>query len=463
MIFLRVKESAEIRIKDGVISVSTQDGVVDFSSPGKALETEISKLKTGGVSEATLFSRARQTGPGAVNFARGFLDELIRGQLLTYVLRDSGRVRAILEPTSRTFSFGPVSWSQSAGYRLRSRAYFRRIDNQLVLEASDGCARVRFPSTERIGGQLAGLLTEFRTTGELLKTLSVSDQVTLRNLLAILKNASAIRTEGSPNNENEALWVFHDNLFHWKTRLGRTDGPYGSRPSSTSEPTDYPAFKPRGNGEIIDLSEPNSNAELAEKSFFEVLQQRRTLRQHGIPPISLQELSRFLYRSVRVQDTFESNGRTLTKRPYPAGGGLHEIEIYPIVYHCQNLESGLYHYRPNTHELEHKSEIESSTKALLEGARLATGKRKLPQILLVLSARMGRISQKYDAIPYSLILKHVGVMMQTFYLVATHLDLAPCAVGGGNSEDFRKATNFDPNRETSVGEFILGRRGNKPE
>jgi SagB-type dehydrogenase family enzyme len=55
-----------------------------------------------------------------------------------------------------------------------------------------------------------------------------------------------------------------------------------------------------------------------------------------------------------------------------------------------------------------------------------------------------------------LILKHIGVLFQTFYLVATAMQLAPGAIGGGNSEQFCKVAALNEHEESSVGEFSLG-------
>jgi hypothetical protein len=44
------------------------------------------------------------------------------------------------------------------------------------------------------------------------------------------------------------------------------------------------------------------------------------------------------------------------------------------------------------------------------------------------------------------------------YLVATAMNLAPCAIGAGNSDLFAAAVGTDYYAETSVGEFILGSR-----
>ena len=63
---------------------------------------------------------------------------------------------------------------------------------------------------------------------------------------------------------------------------------------------------------------------------------------------------------------------------------------------------------------------------------------------------------------YALVLKDVGVMMQTMYLVATDMGLAPCALGGGNADLFAAATGLDYLEEGSVGEFALGTPAGEP-
>ena len=57
---------------------------------------------------------------------------------------------------------------------------------------------------------------------------------------------------------------------------------------------------------------------------------------------------------------------------------------------------------------------------------------------------------------YALILKNLGALYATMYLTATAMQLAPCALGGGDSELFCAAAGIDPLEEPPVGEFLLG-------
>ena len=81
-----------------------------------------------------------------------------------------------------------------------------------------------------------------------------------------------------------------------------------------------------------------------------------------------------------------------------------------------------------THELE----------ALLTGAEFAMDAPAAPQILITLAARFGRISWKYSSLAYALILKDVGVLTQTFYLMATDMGLGGCAIGSNQYRPVRR-------------------------
>jgi SagB-type dehydrogenase family enzyme len=80
-----------------------------------------------------------------------------------------------------------------------------------------------------------------------------------------------------------------------------------------------------------------------------------------------------------------------------------------------------------------------------------------PQIVITIAARFGRISWKYSSIAYGLILKDVGVLIQTLYLVAADMRLGACAIGSVNIDLFAKMTGIEFHVEGAVGQFALGR------
>jgi SagB-type dehydrogenase family enzyme len=147
----------------------------------------------------------------------------------------------------------------------------------------------------------------------------------------------------------------------------------------------------------------------------------------------------------------------LTLRPYPSAGALYELEIYLAVQHCDRISPGMYHYDPLDHQLTRVSADEQIVEELWTGAAgSAEIESRDIQVLLILAARFPRITWKYSTLAYSAILKHVGVLMESMYLTATAMNLAPCALGTGDSDVFTKAIGSDYYAETSVGEFLLG-------
>lgn len=140
--------------------------------------------------------------------------------------------------------------------------------------------------------------------------------------------------------------------------------------------------------------------------------------------------------------------------PCPAGGGLHEIELYLTVARCAGLQPGFYHYAPGCHALERWPDSPAAGRMLLQAAA-AMGSESAPGVLFTLAARIQRVTWKYQTIGYSLILKNTGVLYQQMYLVATALGLAPCAIGAGDIQLFAQASGLDATRESSVGEFAL--------
>jgi SagB-type dehydrogenase family enzyme len=95
--------------------------------------------------------------------------------------------------------------------------------------------------------------------------------------------------------------------------------------------------------------------------------------------------------------------------------------------------------------------------ALLTAAEFAMDASAPPQILITIAARFCRSSWKYSSIAYSLILKDVGVLIQTLYMMATDMGLGGCAIGTSNIDLFAKMTGIEFHVEGPVGQFAIGR------
>jgi SagB-type dehydrogenase family enzyme len=146
-----------------------------------------------------------------------------------------------------------------------------------------------------------------------------------------------------------------------------------------------------------------------------------------------------------------------TRRPYPAAGSEYELELYLAVGQCEGLPRGFYHYDAERHALVPIELRNDAMEALFAGASFAMDAPGPPHILLTIAARFDRVAWKYSGIAYSLILKDVGVLLQTLYLAATDLGLGGCAIGTHNIDLFAKMTGQDIHIEGPVGLFALGR------
>lgn len=251
-----------------------------------------------------------------------------------------------------------------------------------------------------------------------------------------------------------AQWSAHELLFHHRSsKIDGTGGTYWAKGRFDPLPGRHRPF----DGPTVALPKPDlGRLRATDPTLTAVIEDRRSVREGDEDnPLTLDQLGEFLFRCARVRGVGVYSGQEISDRPYPAGGGLHELEIYPVVRSVTGLHTGLYHYDAHSHRLTLGSAHPAPLRALLKWSGM-------PQVLLVVTARFGRLMWKYEGTGYALMLKHVGVLYQNMYLVATAMALAPCAIAVGGNDFFAEATGLDPMTEASVGAFTLGSRRPAP-
>jgi len=266
-----------------------------------------------------------------------------------------------------------------------------------------------------------------------------------------------------PNAEDTELrlsqWSPHDLWLHDRSRAAYRSH-YGATRWAKGHYEPLPARHPGHAGPVVDLHRPDlARLRRTDPTLTTVLEDRRSVRVHDDDqPLTAAQLGEFLYRCARNRGTVTVDGVEYLSRPYPAGGSVYELELYPVVRHVTGLATGMYHYDAEQHRLRLVGEPNAAVRRLLRFGTFSFSEQSLPQVLIVIAARFGRVMWIYESMAYALILKHVGVLYQTMYSVATAMGLAPCGLGGGDSTAFVEATGLDPFEECSVGEFILGSR-----
>jgi oxazoline/thiazoline dehydrogenase len=425
----------------------------------EGLRAALEELRSGGASFPLLVAKVLQSdGPEGLAKLNQILARLGQNAMLGRLVILNDAPAASIRPTSIYFRYQDGAVRDDARYVLSRFAYCRNDGGRMLLESPLGHAEVVLHSAS--AQEVLFALLKPRTPIEVSGSVAGLDEAGAVELMNLLWNARALSLCDSDESKDAAdrtlaMWDFHDLLFHSRSRLGRHSNPYGGTYPFKDVFDPLPVIKPPMSQEIVSLYRPDLERLAAEeRSFTSVLEARRSVREQGEPPITAQELGEFLYRAARVQKMSEEGG--VSFRPHPGGGALHELEIYPLVDRCEGLEPGLYHYNPLAHHLSKVAPQSPYVKALLQMAAITGLLERPPQVLLVVSARFQRMQLKYQSMTYSVILKNVGALYQTMYLVATAMGLAPCALGGGHSDLFAQAAGLNYLEETSVGEFLLG-------
>jgi SagB-type dehydrogenase family enzyme len=396
------------------------------------------------------------------------VQRLARTGLLEYRFGTAARELAIIEPQIATYAPQAAKCAATDSIVLSRFAYLRRRGNEMVLESPRSAALLRI-CDPKLAALLAMLsspqkLSDLRRQADFPGLELLGLLIDCNILFKVDKGSDGMRA--SEGDEKLVVWDFHDLLFHTHSTEGRQANPIGGRYPYVDLIAPPPAVRAPWEGEAIDLQKFADTAEPS--SFVGLLRERHSTRDFDeAQPITLAELARFLENAARVQWSWSepldfgdgSTGPEVdhTRRPYPSAGSAYELELYLAVSACEGLARGFYHYDAGRHALVPIPVREQDLEAQFASAQFAMDAPMTPQILFTIAARFPRVAWKYSGIAYSLILKDVGVLLQTLYLTATDMNLGGCAIGTGNIELFARMTGQDFHSEGPVGQFALGR------
>lgn len=396
---------------------------------------------------------------------------LARSGLLEYPFlpaRDQARI--VIEP--QTADYWPhITKLGNADTVVLSRfAYVRRRGRDLVVESPRSPALFRIPDPKMAAGLLA--LSTPQKVGSLRREKGFVGLELLGLLVAcdILLKVDA-KSEALRAQEGDAdlvVWDFHDLLFHTHSTEGRQANALGGRYPHLDTIAPPSAVRARWEGTPVDLGAHVPAESESASPFIALLAERRSVREFDdARPLTIAELARFLQQTARIKTKWSSPldfgegpvGPVLdyTARPYPSAGSAYELELYLTVDHCEGLARGFYHYDADRHALVPIAARAQDIAAQLRAASFGMNTMATPQVLFSIAACFNRVAWKYSAIAYSLILKDVGVLLQTLYLAATDMGLGGCAIGTGNIDLFSKMTGQPFHVEGLVGQFAFGR------
>ncbi|MFI6934029.1 SagB family peptide dehydrogenase [Streptomyces sp. NPDC050287] len=247
-------------------------------------------------------------------------------------------------------------------------------------------------------------------------------------------------------------WSPRELLVHQRSRPGAHDEPVGRTGELDDEmdnDIDGGGYADSFDGDtVIALPVPDSvRVSAREPGLSEVLAARRSERVDDGMPLTLDQLGELLHRSAA--------DRPAGGRPYPSLGARYPLELYLTVAGGGDLKRGVYHYDPHGHLLSPLDTAPESVDGLLGDAAAHAGMSQEPSVLISMTARYRRMAGSYRGTAYSALLKEVGALQQTLYLVATAMGLGPCALAFGDTETVARAFGLDWRAEPGVGEFVV--------
>jgi len=183
--------------------------------------------------------------------------------------------------------------------------------------------------------------------------------------------------------------------------------------------------------ERIKLPEPKYDSKTSvEKALLE----RRSVRDFTNEPLTLPEISQILW---AAQGITSSGGL----RTAPSAGALYPLELYVAVGNVNNLQSGIYKYIPQSHEL--LRIVKGDRRTELCKAALGQSAIKDAPAIIVLSAVYERTTGKYGERGIRYVHIEIGHAAQNVYLQAVSLNLGTVVIGAFDDDRVKKVMNME--------------------
>lgn len=184
-----------------------------------------------------------------------------------------------------------------------------------------------------------------------------------------------------------------------------------------------------------------------QKSFTEIVMERKSHRIFTENKISLRELSYLLYMTQGVKEIRGNHYATM--RTVPSGGARHAFETYLIIKNVEDLEPGKYHYLPMSHELEFLGKIEDMEKAIDETLVGQIWANKA-SVIFYWSFVPYRCEWRYGIYAHRPALIDAGHVGQNLYLACTALNLGTCALAAFDDPSCNELFELDGHEEFVV-------------
>jgi SagB-type dehydrogenase family enzyme len=454
----RLRPDARLEDADGRLSLHVDRWEANVRDLGRSRQEVLRRLDEGWLDDIELARlAARFGGEQEIMPCHLLVQSLAKQGWLTRAIQWAGRDLIEVIPHVIGGKRRPAASLSDPDqeYRLSKHSAIVDVNGRFALRSFDWLHTVVFGDSRLVSAIVQSMSGS--TAAQLGVASALAGPAALRTIAALLEAGILVMCE----DEDAALryWDSDELRLHVRSRAGSHTFPIGATYRFRDQTPPEPLQKPVPAGEVISLPDFAP----ASPSFRAVLDARRSIRDHDDDaPISLAQLSAFLRQTQATTPRGGVDGQEVGSRPYPTAGGICELETYVLANRCDGLLPGLYWYESIHHQLRLIAPSGRMSERMLNYARAASGAARPPQLLLVITSRLGRLAWKYEGLAYSLSLRNAGVLLGQMYLVATALGLAPCALGTGDSAAFAALSGIDALAEPCLGGFMLGSKRQAP-
>jgi SagB-type dehydrogenase family enzyme len=232
--------------------------------------------------------------------------------------------------------------------------------------------------------------------------------------------------------------------FQQETAYRRGDLPRG-RLNWSRQPSLYKTYPAAAR---IALSQPQV---VGGAPVWEVILQRRSVRQYRNEPLAEAHLSQLLWAAQGL--TASQEGYRL--RAAPSAGALYPVETYIVVHDVVGVASGIYHYAVEAHALEQLRT--GDFRRSVARAALDQGMAARANVVFVWTAVFERSKWKYRQRAYRYIYLDAGHIAQNVALGAVALGLGSCQIGALYDDEANELLDVDGVEESTIYMTTVGR------
>jgi len=178
--------------------------------------------------------------------------------------------------------------------------------------------------------------------------------------------------------------------------------------------------------------------------LWEAINLRHSIRNFKNQPLKKEIFSQLLWATQGI--THESVGFKF--RAAPSAGALYPVETYLVIHNVEEIESGIYHYGVQNHELEQLKK--GDFREAVARAALDQDMAYSASVVFIWTAVFQRSMWKYEQRGYRYIYLDAGHIAQNLALAAVSFELGTCQIGALYDEEVNALIGIDGEEESVV-------------